>query len=227
MIRRGLPIRTSSVVKRRYTIDPSAWDAPMTESAAYWLGFLAGDGSIGNGRIVLSLGARDVGHLDKIKAFLGSSAPVSPVPKSGTFRLTVINRSLFDRLRDLGLGGGKLARSKAVLDHAPEEMLPHFWRGTFDADGGLYRHPRGWWVASLTGPIATVDAFHRWVGERIQIKSKILALKNGISFRAVFTGRSLPLAVMSLLLYGDGRCELDRKASLVRQLAASLSSSKM
>src|SRR3989304_9468720 len=47
MIRRGLPIRTSSVVKRRYTIDPSAWDAPMTESAAYWLGFLAGGGPSG------------------------------------------------------------------------------------------------------------------------------------------------------------------------------------
>src|SRR3972149_5009949 len=52
MIRRGLPIRTSSVVKRRYTIDPSAWDAPMTESAAYWLGFFAGDGSVGKGRRV-------------------------------------------------------------------------------------------------------------------------------------------------------------------------------
>lgn len=74
--RHSVDRRSGSEASVVYLRDEHAFDAIETEDAAYWLGFLAADGNVSNGRLRIGLAARDVDHLRTFCRWLGSDRPI-------------------------------------------------------------------------------------------------------------------------------------------------------
>jgi hypothetical protein len=153
---------------RRHTLSEEVFDSIESEAAAYWLGFLAADGTVvcpvserppdtidptrqlrGKSKsysVQLELQSEDRAHLEKFKTFLSSSAPITLKTSvlSGKRvqqpRITISSKRMVQRLINLGVVPNKSA-SLSPCTEVPSELLRHYWRGLIDGDGGLRECP--------------------------------------------------------------------------------------
>lgn len=133
---------------RRHGVNEKAFDT-LTPESAYWLGFLMGDGCVGSGRrgfVKLTLAVRDQAHVEKFRAFVGSSHPIRVAEHvaiggniSTTAELIVFSTRLAAALASWGMKGLKPTRK---IDPSLQDNR-HFWRGLIDADGSLGEHKIG------------------------------------------------------------------------------------
>jgi hypothetical protein len=200
--------------RREYTINHDAFGLIRTEAQAYWLGFLAADGSIDpeRGSIRVELQARDRGHLDKLAVFLGSDIEPRQVGGRDTWHLTVYSKEMAGWLATLGLAAGK------VSTFSPPALIPsvrrHFWRGMMDGDGSIFRRPPlksggASWGVNLTGTEATVNAFAEWcemaTGRRPSVRrARERVIGSGHVCVAAALGSHKPLAIIRELYTGAG-----------------------
>jgi len=111
-----------------------------TEEKAYWLGFLAADGSVSKKQLSLQLGEKDLEHLLKFKEFIGIDYKIRR-------RITKLNNKEFIGYR-YTISSSKFVRS--LLNHniypnkgatinipetIPNNLIHHYIRGLFDGDG--------------------------------------------------------------------------------------------
>jgi hypothetical protein len=142
--------------RRRYFTDEHFFDVIDTEEKAYWLGYLAADGTIRyrhherlNGRlrgssINLKLGTMDIEHLKKFKDLVSPDTPLkymsSNVPtKSGELSSTFVvllafnSNHMVEQVMDKGVGPRKTFT--IGRPNISDEFIPHYIRGLFDGDG--------------------------------------------------------------------------------------------
>jgi hypothetical protein len=142
--------------RRRYSTDEHFFDVIDTEEKAYWLGYLAADGTIRyrhherlNGRlrgssINLKLGTMDIEHLKKFKDLVSPDTPLkymsSNVPtKSGELSSTFVvllafnSNHMVEQIMDKGVGPRKTFT--IGRPNISDEFIPHYIRGLFDGDG--------------------------------------------------------------------------------------------
>ncbi len=152
--RRGVS-RTLSVAKRKYWLNENAFNE-QSGDAAYWLGFLITDGSIGKSEssyiLSLQLAEKDREHLEKFKAFLGADYPIRKIlPRTGpkSFNSGIAYRV---SLRchgpmTIALMGAGVVPTKTKTAVASDTLAtdPDFWRGCIDGDGSIAirKHPTG------------------------------------------------------------------------------------
>lgn len=123
------------------------FDIIDTEEKAYWLGFIFADGYIGSTPIredkksvynfELSLGIKDLGHLEKFKDFISYKKDITI--DSFRCRIMIANKHFWTTLNNLGC----TPRKSLTLDFPtciPKELVRHFIRGYFDGDGCITRH---------------------------------------------------------------------------------------
>ena len=135
----------------RKSIDDSYFSDINTPDAAYWLGFLMGDGYINTSRGDLELGLKieDLPHLLKFTNSLKSDHKVSikEVKLKGKVyqacRVSIKNKKLVGDLSSLGCDSTKTYTS--TIPKLPQNLISHFIRGLLDADGSLnmYLRPSG------------------------------------------------------------------------------------
>lgn len=156
------------------TLREDAFDDLRSAAAAYWYGFLLGDGSIvprgGTWQISVTLQGTDLGHLEKLKAFMCSENKITfyrrtAQRKSGSAIWQVTSKALGDSLIRRGF-----AARKSFTAVIPEEGAKsrHFWRGLVDADGtlGCYGgNTPGRRRLGLCGSKPVVEAFRKWVAD--------------------------------------------------------------
>src|SRR5205085_9225815 len=133
----GVPTRTVSEVKRRYALREDAFARLDDEATAYWLGFLCADGCNyrrrGCGEVHLVLQKRDIPHLERFAAFVGTEKPIRKEARYETYRLSLYSKRMSDDLIRLGCPPRK---SWALAFPAvPGPLVAHFIRGYFDGDG--------------------------------------------------------------------------------------------
>lgn len=118
------------------------FDDPITEPAAYWLGFLIGDGQVhADGRVVVALAARDEAHLVKLRHALGANKPlVHRTLHVPVAELRIYSKGMVARLSTLECFQSKTCRHG--FPAASADLWPHIIRGLFDADGSLARMNR-------------------------------------------------------------------------------------
>lgn len=127
---------------QRLPIDERAFDSPLSDAAAYWLGYLMADGMMSDGGTV-RLSSIDHEHIAKFQAFMKTELKISrrqTVTNFGPCDLSALsfkNAALSARLRELGLIPRKTGKESVP---AEVRLNPHFWRGLVDGDGtvGLY-----------------------------------------------------------------------------------------
>ncbi len=118
---------------------PEKWDEDP--DLAHYLGWLVGDGSVGDQAVVTVYGTAEEQqnvlprHQALIERLTGHRSKPSLQP-NGTQQLRITRRTMVEFVRALGLGAR--AEDKSVppsLFEAPEETVLEFLRGLFDADG--------------------------------------------------------------------------------------------
>jgi hypothetical protein len=162
--RLGVPLRESPGSKIRH----DAFDE-VTPDAAYWIGFLFADGSVGRGResrwISVRVSERDRSHLVKLRRFLGSFHAIGDDPAGNyggyqskpSVRLVFKSTRLAEQLLSLGRYEGPV---NDLLIQSRD-----FWRGVVDGDGSL-------------GILATGYAYFGLVGSRRLLEAFLKFLKN-------------------------------------------------
>jgi len=100
------------------------------ESKAYWLGFIWGDGHIENKptnyRLNIKLSMKDSEHLLKFAKELNAETQIRYY--AGEISINIFSKSIVKDLVNLGM-------KEHCVPKLKEELMQHFWRGLFDADG--------------------------------------------------------------------------------------------
>ncbi len=142
--RHKIKTRPAGHNSRQYKLNESAFDDLGNEEAAYWLGFIYADGSIGKESLNIGLSIKDLSHLGKVKSFLGYNAPIkfyqvkTPQGKmKEACRLNIHSQKLSNKLLTLGIVKRRGWFNQLTINHLPIESYRYFIRGFVDGDGCL------------------------------------------------------------------------------------------
>ncbi len=123
------------------------FDKIDNEEKAYWLGFLYGDGYIVPSKRTLGLtvASKDKSHLEKYALAVGLSSNDLKFYKAKTnfgefesYRLLLSNKKIFEAITKQGFTSRKTSDPCNVK--VKSNLIRHFIRGLFDADGSISTH---------------------------------------------------------------------------------------
>lgn len=215
--RRGATMQSREYIFRKasgHTLDTEAFSLE-TESARYWLGFLAADGCVQNTTVSLVLSEKDSWHLSKFRQFMGGSQKFVNVERTLDGKVNRSVRYAFQSekvVNDLALMGIGERKSLSFSVHESFCGCRHFWRGMVDGDGyvALVSH-RGVKTArlELCGSEASMIQFSEYVQQLLGVLLKVSGMK---SIWRVSAG-GMTAARLIDHLYRDAEIALDRKAT--------------
>lgn len=156
-----------SLANLRYVCNHHFWDSLTSEPQAYWLGFVAADGSVCDNSLAISLQRRDRDHLLRFLSALDSTHPVHDRTPSvrgmvnGTYEISTVYIRSFPLTTALAAWGIKPSKSfnlqwPSAMD---PNLLRHFLRGYFDGDG--------YCTSSLSGRAVTRSPTIGWTTNRV------------------------------------------------------------
>lgn len=146
----GRKKRYSIPDKKKNSCEDRYFETIDSEEKAYWLGFLAADGCVRDGRqksVILKLADKDKDHLCKFRDAVKSNAMLYTEIHTGKYHQELVNNkvviSSIPMARDLerhGITPRKTFTLRYPVQSLSPELNKHFIRGYFDGDGsvGLY-----------------------------------------------------------------------------------------
>jgi predicted DNA-binding protein YlxM (UPF0122 family) len=211
--------RSTSEAAITYTRNEHAFDVIDTEESAYWLGFIAADGNISNGRLRIGLSTKDADHLRKFSKWLAPDMPIyTGINNLGrpvsTFDMG--SKYLAEELGKYGI----VPRKTYVMKHLPSIpplLMRHFLRGYIDADGYLS-------IRSKTGARFGVVSFNQEIVAEIQewfikeldvSRTSLISSGNAWHYRQYGT---IQVRKIASYLYSDASVYLDRKYDLAQRI---------
>lgn len=213
----------------RYPLNETYFDAIDTPEKAYWLGFIVADGGIvrqgtKSYDLRVELAEVDAGHLRLLGAVLESPRQLLPrIRKRGngilqrTFTFVASSWYLVESLERLGVTTAKSAT--AVPWAGPASLMPHYWRGLFDGDGGIsYLKTNQHWSLSFCGSRPCVQGFSQWAAEVTGIHVAPLPVKHSPSCWTWVAAGTWGVQRLAVELYGNAPVGLERKLAQVRPL---------
>lgn len=220
--------KTSNIsrAKRDQTARHDAFSALCKESA-YWIGFLLADGCVtdtGGRQLVVSLKAADRGHLEKLKAFLGSTNAIQEFDAAAgngkvypTCRFAIRSQELINDLAEWGIVPRKSQRESPHADLVADR---DFWRGVVDGDGylGLSKSKTSVILQpkfELVGSEELVKAFASFAKAALDVD---LTPRKKRSVWSVACSANPALKIVKAL-YKDADVYLDRKYGLAQQVS--------
>lgn len=130
------------------------------EYAAYWLGFLMGDSCVSKNGNSIIVSIIDPEHLAKLKTWGNIPAPITCI-KSGVinqrdmFMLGIYSKRTVANCAGFGLVYDK---NKRTIPNLSSDLMRHFWRGLWDADGHITLG-----LACLTCKPVFIHGFRQWL----------------------------------------------------------------
>lgn len=136
----GIYLPNLGEFKRKYKYNDEFF-TKLTPISAYWLGFIAADGSLylKNKReknLRIGLQRSDLNHLRKFKGAIKSNAKIGYTKSNNSVHIEFYSSDkIFDSLVKLGIIPNKSLRIQKII--VPENLRSHFIRGVFDGDGSI------------------------------------------------------------------------------------------
>lgn len=144
LIKNNIKIR--KYVTRKYNYDETFFEKIDTEEKAYWLGFIAADGSIISNETILEIGLakKDEQHLEKfIKSIKGSKEMIKQKKQNAgkgklydAVRVSVCSAKMCKDLKKQNITPNK-SLTLGFLNHIDKNLIKHYLRGYFDGDGSI------------------------------------------------------------------------------------------
>ncbi|KXH86927.1 LAGLIDADG family homing endonuclease [Sporosarcina sp. HYO08] len=133
---------------QKHAYDENYFESIDTEEKAYWLGFLAADGCVVEGKtsktVELGLSAIDKDHVEKFVAAIGGENTMvkERIAKSKgkaypSVRVTVSCTKMANDLIEKDITPRK-SHTLQFSTFLPEDLMRHYMRGYFDGDGGVH-----------------------------------------------------------------------------------------
>lgn len=207
-----------------YSVNETFFENVDNENTAYTLGMLVGDGNVeAKGCFRLALTDKDIVY--QIRDILKYTGPIHTPPirgkaKKQQYLLCVGKKKMYNDLLNLGCGHNKTYNLKfPSKDIVPREMLHHYIRGFFDADGSITlacNNPNVSFIATRD----FVEGIQRCLSEILGIPGSVFRASKGanpIITILRFGGRH-QIAKFSDWLYQDATIFLDRKFQRFREL---------
>ncbi len=169
--RDGTTIKSRGRTKgnQKYRHNTQAFKVIDSEEKAYWLGFLYADGSIyePRGGVEITLAAKDVLHLKRLRDFLSPQSPIKPkdVVLNGVsypaFRFYVTSMEIVHDLIAKGCPPAKsLILQFPTPDVVPDHLIHHFMRGYFDGDGTSHLRNDNQILIEILGTPEFLDGYY-------------------------------------------------------------------
>ena len=190
------------------------------EKAAYWAGFILGDGCLKNNRLGIKLAMVDVNHLElfrsQIEAYENKISIYRTFNNEGNSslycKLNLCNQKLLNDLIKNGITPDK-SKECSVPMSVPDEMMNHFMRGVFDADGCFYSNKEKGIVSFSI--CSSVEMFCEEYQMMLMAlcdleKTKIKKNKRETCWAITYGGRNQVKRIMDFL-YKDATIYLERK----------------
>jgi len=215
----------------------SFFDVIDTEDKAYWLGFIAADGSVTikhpkyNGKeyyypyVCIALKDTDKEHLVKFLHSLNSNAKLYLNKRKNRnyteASVNISSKQLVDSLNKLGIYPNKTKTIKPC-SCVPINLERHYWRGIFDGDGCIHTDKKRKYVPSiklvLNGTKEICQGFLDFIlFNKIQTKAKVT---NGHGCYQMQLGGNILGTKILNLLYSNNTISLDRKDKLYNTLTS-------
>lgn len=208
-----IPVRSESFVE-------------ATDEAAYWIGMLMADGTVGqrhvNGRlyptIKLKLQADDQHHVANLAAYVGLPSERCRVSKTDAI-VQFNNKQIFDYLQNLGVTHRKTYTAAISSEF---EKNRFFWCGFIDGDGTIFgREENGktyWMMGCVGGSFRLIEQFCEFVTETCGFSPRIRKrLKTNENYEVQIYGKKAVRVLQEL--YGRHRFSIARKRLLAEQAA--------
>jgi intein/homing endonuclease len=194
-----------SKTRQKYPINQYFFDSIDNEEKAYWLGFIAADGSIRSPKKALEMGLsiKDEEHLYKLARALESSHPIRRYKNStqNSAILSICNYHIIDSLRKLDI--------KNIVPQIPNSLYKHYYRGLIDGDGCLSISKLGYVIVNLVGILPVCDSFLTFVKE-MGVKTPASVKDKGTYCTVSICGKE-NAKIICTELYKNSSVYLDRK----------------
>lgn len=218
--RQGVEQRSKPERNRIHKLNNTVFDSVDNENAAYWLGFLYADGSTNDKSLNISLKGIDFLHLEKLKTFLQTDAPVVMREKQckgqkyASVNLYVTDRHLIERLHFYGVSVGRNFPNETI-ERIPEHLFRHWLRGLFDGDGCAFTNPNNG-INFLADSILIELIRNRLVNAGVDDNPNRKINKHSKSdvYYLSYSGRRVAMKVIEYM-YQDATIWLDRKRQVV------------
>ena len=221
----GFPRALEPIRRTERAVVVEGYFDQIGEQQAYWLGFLQGDGSITTEGVTLRLKEADRPHVVAFRDALGSMQSIDE--NTATMRgKSFVNYSariysvrLVRRLGELGLRPRKTFDSE-FPDYLTPDLLPHWLRGLFDADGCIHRlantHSLMWSLCGYEDLMVSTRAYIERVTDqgRVKLSNQPSCDSRWASFS--YGGITTPRALYRHM-YEDATVWLGRKRDIFEQ----------
>jgi DNA-binding CsgD family transcriptional regulator len=221
--RAGFALDPAEIVRQRArgrSVGASYFQSICDESRAYWLGFIAADGWLTQGkrelRFGLQVAGRDRAHLALLADHLGLR--VWELPR-GHVVIRSGNAALVHDLRRAGIIERKSSDPAivAALEDCPEGLRRHFVRGLFDGDGSAFETGNGRRVVEFSGHRKMLEAVRTLAAEELGVAWNGLVRGGNDHFATVRWRHPLDVVKLSVWLYAGATVWLDRKRRVLEQ----------
>lgn len=141
LVSRGTRIKGQSEAQSK-ALNHFTFDTIDSHEKAYWVGFLAADGSVSKKQVSLHLATRDIKQIEKFHAFLGSGHKITtrPVPLKGKVH-SLSGFSFCSPKIMSDLATHNILRNKSKVypfsSNIPSQFLNAYILGMIDGDGSF------------------------------------------------------------------------------------------
>lgn len=216
--RMGIPLEERTGRNRKYQFDEHFFESIDNEYKAYWLGFIAADGSINKYVLSFHLGIIDKDHLKKFIDDISGTQKVTELTRKNKGQFAVTNVSSKIMITSLEKYSIIPHKSKTLKPwNGESSLMRYYWRGVFDGDGSLCKTQTGEWCMNCVGNQEMMNAFLRYAQEVCGTQTHVNP--HGPSWSFVINGRYMIEKLMHHL-YEDSQVFLTRKYELAQQLFA-------
>lgn len=189
--------------KRKYFIDASKFINVQTPEAAYILGLIWADGTLGNKySVTLTCIKEDLEIIKPVFETIGSWGYFYRTPrgcKNQKEQLTIYNsnKDLYNYLMECGYGRKSWCSANLILNNIPNNLKKYWWRGYSDGDGCFYTTK--FYQFFITSGISQDWSFMVDLSKELNVNYKILqkTVKAGSYSRFMLTG------IKNLLAFGS------------------------
>lgn len=186
------------------------------DNTAYWLGFLAADGSIHHNKLEIGLSIKDIEHLYKFKNFIDYEGEIverkTLCSNNGKYYpscyISIRNKNIIDYLSQYQIVPDKSHKNIDFLNYIPEKYKIPFILGLFDGDGWFTKTEN--MNFGICGNQATIYSVSQYLLNYFNwnILNNHQYVKSKITFYFSTSSSQKLLDFISLYLSYENKCDL-------------------
>lgn len=222
LLKHGVKLRSLSEANRIYSFDENIFSKIDSHEKAYWLGFIASDGSIYGNSLRVALSFKDLDHLEKFRNFLKAEHPIHtyyPIVRGKKYKsceISVHSDKIVGDLLKLNIGNKK----SITLQPSPikQKYINSYLLGVVDGDGCFSVNKRGQMLLNIISSLPMCQFIMNVLVEECDIKpTKIGDEKRSPGMHYCYFGGNDKVKSIIDFLYRDAYVCLDRKFNIVKE----------